>query len=977
MSAPNGVTTAEQAFAPVLVALTTMQSNVDAAQKQQAHEYLEQFQKSPEAWTTTHAILQSQAASIESRLFAATTLKGKVTYDIHQLPRESLTSLRDSLLNLLFSYRDTPQGRPIRTQLSVSLASLALQMTSWKDVVDVVVLALNHDAAGSLALLEFLTVLPEEVTEGRKVSLTEEELDIRTKELLDDNADKVLSLLAQYAQSTPDAAAQPALIRCLTSWLREISIARVVSTPLIDIATAALNNEPSFEAAVECLCAIFRETRDVDECAEVIKVLYPRVISLQPKIEAAAQSDPDVFKGFTRIFAEAGEAWVVLIARQPVEFRKLVEAIRECAARDAERDVIHLTFNFWYELKNYLVLEKYIEARVQLADIYSSLVDVMVQHLQYPRGEGGNEEDLFDGDREQEEKFREFRHSMGDVLKDSCEVVGATDCLSKVFARVQAWLQTYSINGTRTPTGEVVNWQELEAPLFSMRAMGRMVPADENQVLPQIMQVLVRLPEHEKVRFAATLVLGRYTEWTSRHPEYLESQLNYITNGFSTGSKEVTKAAAMALKFFCQDCGKLLTNHVAQLHQFYEHVSGSLLLPSLYDITDGVAHVIAAQPLEGIYDTLKLFCQPIVERLMAKADRAHDDASKCEVADYVHLLTIFVQVVKPNIPAGQPNPMITYWTEIFPILTKILETFVDCLPICERISRCFRSMLISYRTDMLPLLPTLAEKLVYCFEKSQQGCFLWVSGAVVREFVDDDLVDEGTRQAVYSFLERQCLGMFRILNGKRPEEMPDVIEDFFRLLTDGIMFHPQRLITSSLLQPIFEAGLTSLNLEKFEPLIAVLHFYRDLLMYGDQNHAPTSISDPAASTSPEVQQAILNIALSQGENLTKAVTSGLMYSFPRDCVPDASGVILALVQLVPDRFAEWMRNTLELLPPGSVSPQEAQKVLKSFEDAIAQRDFKKVRYTLQDFTSWYRRKNVTPRSAVTGLDTNSRFRFSG
>lgn len=36
----------EQAFAPILTALQTMQSNVDAAQKKQAHEYLEQFQKS-------------------------------------------------------------------------------------------------------------------------------------------------------------------------------------------------------------------------------------------------------------------------------------------------------------------------------------------------------------------------------------------------------------------------------------------------------------------------------------------------------------------------------------------------------------------------------------------------------------------------------------------------------------------------------------------------------------------------------------------------------------------------------------------------------------------------------------------------------------------------------------------------------------------------------------------------------------------
>ena len=558
----------------------------------------------------------------------------------------------------------------------------------------------------------------------------------------------------------------------------------------MDVATAALNSEACFDSAVECLCAMFRETREVDECGDVIKVLYPRVISLQPKIEAAAASDSEVFKGYTRIFAEAGEAWSVLIARQPIEFRKLVEAIRECAARDTDRDVIHLTFHFWYDLKNYLVIEKYIEARVQLADIYASLVDVMIQHLQYPISETGNEEDLFDGDREMEEKFREFRHSMGDVLKDCCEVVGPTDCLAKAFGKVQQWLQAYSINAARTPTGQVANWQQLEAPLFSMRAMGRMVPPDENQVIPQIMQVLIQLPEHEKVRFAATLVLGRYTEWTSKHPEYLESQLNYITNGFQTGSKEVTKAAAMALKFFCQDCGKLLVNHLEQLHAFYEHVSSSLTLPSLYDITDGVAHVIAAQDLDKVYSAMKLFCQPIVERLMAKADRAHDESTKCEVAggfsqqtllrtltyqiaDHVHLLTIFAHVVRPNVPLGQQSPMITYWTEIFPILTKILESFVDFVPICERISRCFRTMLISYRTDMLPLLPPLAEKLVYCFEKSHQGCFLWVSGAIVREFVDDELVDDSTKQAVYNFLERQCVSMFRILNGNRPEDMPD------------------------------------------------------------------------------------------------------------------------------------------------------------------------------------------------------------
>lgn len=83
-----------QAFAPVLAAVATMQGNVPRSEKTQAHEFLEKFQKSVcmrgnlslhsnasqiEAWTTTHALLQSPDVPVEAKLFAATTLKGKVT----------------------------------------------------------------------------------------------------------------------------------------------------------------------------------------------------------------------------------------------------------------------------------------------------------------------------------------------------------------------------------------------------------------------------------------------------------------------------------------------------------------------------------------------------------------------------------------------------------------------------------------------------------------------------------------------------------------------------------------------------------------------------------------------------------------------------------------------------------------------------------------------------------------------------------
>ena len=50
------------------------------------------------------------------------------------------------------------------------MATLALQMTEWKDVIQRVGSTLGN--SGLDCTLEFLRILPEEVTEGRKISLT-------------------------------------------------------------------------------------------------------------------------------------------------------------------------------------------------------------------------------------------------------------------------------------------------------------------------------------------------------------------------------------------------------------------------------------------------------------------------------------------------------------------------------------------------------------------------------------------------------------------------------------------------------------------------------------------------------------------------------------------------------------------------------------------------------------------------------------
>jgi transportin-3 len=59
--------------------------------------------------------------------------------------------------------------KPIRLQLCVCLANLAIQMTEWKEVLADVVTALGSDPATLPCVLDFLRVLPEEVTHVRPI----------------------------------------------------------------------------------------------------------------------------------------------------------------------------------------------------------------------------------------------------------------------------------------------------------------------------------------------------------------------------------------------------------------------------------------------------------------------------------------------------------------------------------------------------------------------------------------------------------------------------------------------------------------------------------------------------------------------------------------------------------------------------------------------------------------------------------------
>lgn len=332
----------------------------------------------------------------------------------------------------------------------------------------------------------------------------------------------------------------------------------------------------------------------------------------------------------------------------------------------------------------------------------------------------------------------------------------------------------------------------------------------------------------------------------------------------------------------------------------------------------------------------------------------------------------------PYVSKNEDNPAVKYWQEVFPILSTVLENFITFTPICERVCRCWRFMVISYRTAMTPFLADMANKLAHGFAVSKQGCFLWVTGAILREFSEDrEHVDDHITDSIYVFFESQATNVLRVMSDLPPAELPDVIEDFFRLLVDALLYFPQRLIPSALLSPLLQAAISALALEQREPLSAVLHYLRDLLTYGGPNPAQSWYY--SSELAPQMQQIVKQLLLAQGGALVKQVMAGMMITFPRDCFADGSGVLLGMFELLPTQTTEWVGQTIQMLPAGTITADEANRLMTKIKERLSGQDMsnlRQVRVLLQDFTNTYRRRYVAPRDGLGQLEAR-RFHFEG
>ncbi|GAB5592901.1 Nuclear import receptor [Umbelopsis nana] len=948
------------AVSRVTEALNTLYSGQDSAAKKEASQWLESFQKTPDAWSAADYLIKADDSNLETKLFAAQTFRQKITFDLKELDEPGRVSLRDSLLALLSgSARSGPPS--ITTQLCLSMAILAIQMPQWKNVVAQFVELFGKSPETIPALLEFLTVLPEEVNNNNRIPIGDEEFRARATELLTDNSDEILKLLAVYIQSSgTQTVIQNSVFKCLSSWLRtgDIDVNKLATNPLLDLVFTALKEEELFDVAVDVICEIIYETKDVQDYMPMIQIIYPKLVPLYQDLAIVkGEDDEDKFRGYCRIFVEAGEAYLLLLVAHQEAFSTIIDGIAVCTAYH-DLDIVPMTFNFWFELANALTTETYCRYQPHFVRYFDQLVDVMIKHLQYP-------EDSSDFTSQDRDEFRQFRHHMGDTLKDCCRIVGSHRCLSKPLSVLSNLLA----GGTTSAT-----WQQIEAPIFSLRAMGSEIPDEENEIMPQIMEFLSKLPHHPKIRYAATLVISRYTTWTRKHPEFLAYQLNFISAGFE--NEEVAAASALALKHLCKDCSELLVDYLSQLHPFYINVGKTLPILDILEVTEAVAHVIAVIPTNELLKALQLFCLPLAQNLHDLAVKGKDATEKDrrDAADLLEQINIFLQVIQPNIPVNETHPCVAFINELWPVFDLCLANFGSDQLVSESLCKVFKTCVISYRMHFVPLIPQLLQRIVNVFSQTGMSAYLWVAGRTIREYAIEG--SDGVAPCL-ELVEQLSSPTFTMFGTKSFDDIPDVVEEYFRMLVCFLTNAPSALVQSPLLSSIFQAGLAALNVQQMDAINAILTFHRTLLDIGAPNSqitpkvSPRGSSDDLAHYEPVLSASELAVAAQRnatvvtalfrefGLQFTNQLFDGLINHFPRDVVPDVAAIQKILVQLLPAECGEWMITVVENFPVQTMTAAERQNFLTDYTKAIQDQQWQKVRRVLTDFVNAYRRKHTS------------------
>ncbi|XVE77480.1 hypothetical protein DITRI_Ditri13aG0066100 [Diplodiscus trichospermus] len=551
----------------VAQAIHVLNHDTESCNRVAANQWLVQFQQTEAAWEVATSILTSDHqpffSDFEVEFFAAQILKRKIQNEGYYLQ----LGVKDALLNaLLVAAKRFSSGPPqLLTQICLALSALILRSVEHGKPIEQLFYSLQNLCTqndGIVAVLEMLTVLPEEIvdTETNDFKISASHRSQYGQELLS-HTPMVIEFLLQQSENKFQGGMQlnernRKILRCLLSWVRagcfsEISEGSLPTHPLPNFLFNSLQVSSSFDLAVEVLIELVSRHEGLPQ------VLLRRVPFLKDMLllPALTGGEEKVIAGLACLMSEIGQAAPSLIVEASAEACALTDALLSCVAFPCEDwDIAGSTLQFWSSLASYILGEadgtdkKNVEG--MFFSVFSALLDALLLRAQVDESTFNDESKTFD----LPDGLVQFRMNLVELLVDICQLLQPAIFVQKLF--FGGWFSS----------NVAIPWKEVEIKLFALNVVSEVVlqggQTFDFTVVMQLVTVLSSWPSDELKGFMCIVyrstadVIGSYSKWISTVQANTRSSLLFLAAGISKPLS--SNACASALRKFCEDVSAVI-----------------------------------------------------------------------------------------------------------------------------------------------------------------------------------------------------------------------------------------------------------------------------------------------------------------------------------------------------------------------------------------------------------------------------------
>uniref|UniRef100_A0A8C5VBI8 Importin-13 n=1 Tax=Microcebus murinus TaxID=30608 RepID=A0A8C5VBI8_MICMU len=742
--------------------------------KNLAQKWLMQAQVSPQAWHFSWQLLQPDKVP-EIQYFGASALHIKISRYWSDIPTDQYESLKAQLFTQITRFASG--SKIVLTRLCVALASLALSMMpdAWPcAVADMVRLFQAEDSpvdgqGRCLALLELLTVLPEEFQTSR-LPQYRKGLD---SELFDSSVEAIVNAISQ-----PDSQ-------------------RYVNT-LLKLIPLVLGLQEQLRQAVQ--------NGDMETSHGICRI-------------AVALGE-----NHSRALLDQVEHWQSFLA--------LVNMIMFCTGIPGHYPVNEttssLTLTFWYTLQDDILsfeAEKQAVYQQVYRPVYFQLVDVLLHKAQFP-----SDEEYGFWSSDEKEQFRIYRVDISDTLMYVYEMLGA-ELLSNLYDKLgrlltsseepyswqhteallygfQSIAETIDVNYSDVVPGliglipriSISNVQLADTVMFTIGALSEWLadhPVMINSVLPLVLHALGN-PELSVSSVSTLKKICRECKYDL--PPYAA---NIVAVSQDVLMKQIHKTSQCM--WLMQALGFLLS--ALQVEEILKNLH-SLISPYIQQLEKLAEEIPNPSNKLAIVHILGL-----LSNLFTTLDVSHheDDHEGPELR-------------KLPVPQG-PNPVVVVLQQVFQLIQKVLSKWLNDAQVVEAVCAIFEKSVKTLLDDFAPMVPQLCEMLGRMYSTIPQASALDLTRQLVHIFAHEP-AHFPPIEALFLLVTSVTLTLFQ----QGPRDHPDIVDSFMQLLAQALKRKPDLFLCERLdVKAVFQCAVLALKFPEAPTVKASCGFFTELL----------------------------------------------------------------------------------------------------------------------------------------------------